>query len=48
MLHSLATGQGTDYRDNDPDVEPLVEIYQGYHANYEYEGAPRAETADIS
>jgi len=45
MLHSLATGQGSDYRDNDPDVEPLVELYQGYHANYEYEGAPKAETA---
>ena len=44
MLHSLATDQGSDYRDNDPEVEPLVEIYQGYHANYEYEGAPRAET----
>ncbi len=43
MLHSLATDQGSDYRDNDPEVEPLVEIYQGYHANYEYEGAPRAE-----
>ncbi len=47
MLHSLATGQGSDFRDNDPDVEPLVEIYQGYHANYEYEGAPRAETGDF-
>jgi hypothetical protein len=46
FLHSLATNQGSDYRDNDPEVEPLVEIYQGYHANYEYEGAPRAETAD--
>jgi hypothetical protein len=45
MLHSLATDQGSDYRDNDPEVEPLVEIYQGYHANYEYEGAPRSETA---
>jgi hypothetical protein len=44
MLHSLATGQGSDYRDNDPEVEPLVEIYQGYHAAYEYEGGPRAET----
>jgi len=43
MLHSLATDQGSDYRDNDPEVEPLVELYQGYHANYEYEGAPRAE-----
>jgi hypothetical protein len=45
MEHSLATGQGTDYRDNDPELEPLVEIYQGYHAAYEYEGAPRAETS---
>jgi len=48
MLHSLATDQGSDYRDNDPEVEPLVEIYQGYHANYEYEGAPRAESADYN
>jgi len=46
MLHSLATSQGTDYRDNDPEVEPLVELHQGYHASYEYAGAPRAETAD--
>lgn len=46
MPHSMATEQGTDYRDNDPTVEPLVEIYQGYHANYEYEGAPKAESAD--
>jgi hypothetical protein len=45
MEHSLATDQGTDYRDNDPQLEPLVEIYQGYHAAYEYEGGPRAETA---
>jgi hypothetical protein len=46
MEHSLATGQGTDYRDNDPVLEPLVEIYQGYHTSYEYKGAPRAETDD--
>ncbi len=46
MLHSLATEQGSDYRDNDPEVEPLVEIYQGYHANYEYEGSPRDESAN--
>ncbi|MBI4906143.1 MAG: hypothetical protein HY820_21090 [Acidobacteria bacterium] len=48
MLHSLATGQGSDYRDNDPQVEPLVELYQGYHASYEYEGAPRAESKDFT
>ncbi len=44
MPHSLATGQGTDWRDNDPQLEPLVEIYQGYHAAYEYEGGPKAES----
>ncbi|MBI1897510.1 MAG: DUF3604 domain-containing protein [Acidobacteria bacterium] len=47
MLHSLATGQGSDYRDNDPELEPLVELYQGYHASYEYEGAPRAESSQF-
>jgi hypothetical protein len=46
MSHSMATSQGTDYRDNDPQLEPLVELYQGYHASYEYEGAPRAESKD--
>ncbi len=44
MEHSLATDQGTDWRDNDADLEPLVEIYQGYHAAYEYAGGPRAES----
>ena len=44
MEHSLATDQGTDWRDNDTDLEPLVEIYQGYHAAYEYAGGPRAES----
>jgi hypothetical protein len=44
--HSLATSQGTDWRDNDPELEPIAELYQGYHASYEYEGAPRAESAD--
>jgi hypothetical protein len=42
MPHSSATAQGTDWRDNDPEVEPLIEIYQGYRTSYEYEGAPRA------
>jgi hypothetical protein len=46
MPHSSATGQGTDWRDNGGDLEPLVEIYQGYRTSYEYEGAPRAATAN--
>ena len=36
---------GTDWRDNDPEVEPLVEIYQGDRVSAEYEGAPKAATA---
>ncbi len=40
--HTCATGMGTDWRDNDPLVEPIVEIYQGDRMSYEYEGCPRA------
>ena len=40
--HTSATGMGTDWRDNDPSVEPVVEIYQGHRQNYEYEGAPQS------
>lgn len=40
--HSSATPQGTDWRDNDEALEPMVEIYQGYESNYEHAGAPKA------
>jgi hypothetical protein len=40
--HTSATGMGTDWRDNDPKVEPIVEIYQGDRNSYEMEDAPRA------
>ncbi|MEO7142605.1 MAG: DUF3604 domain-containing protein, partial [Bryobacteraceae bacterium] len=40
--HTPATSMGTDWRDNDPSVEPLVEIYQGDRVSAEYEGAPKA------
>jgi hypothetical protein len=40
--HTSATGMGTDWRDNDPAVEPIVEIYQGDRMSYEKENAPRA------
>jgi hypothetical protein len=40
--HTSATSMGTDWRDNDPAAEPIVEIYQGDRMSYEYEGAPRA------
>lgn len=40
--HTSATDMGTDWRDNDPAVEPFVEIYQGCRQNYERPGAPRS------
>lgn len=46
ISHSPATGMGTDWRDNDPEVEPLVEIYQGDRVSAEYEGAPRSAYTD--
>jgi hypothetical protein len=39
--NTTATAQGTDWRDNDPSLEPVVEIYQGYDYNYEEPNAPR-------
>ena len=39
--HTSATNMGTDWRDNDPEVEPVVEIYQGDRQNYEMPDAPR-------
>lgn len=44
--HTSGSDQGTDWRESDPEVEPIVEIYQSLHASYEYPGAPRAETRD--
>ena len=43
--HTSGTDMGTDWRDNDPEVEPIVEIYQGCRQNYEYEGARAAPRA---
>ena len=42
--HTSATSMGTDWRNNDPVVEPMVEIYQGARQNYEYPGCPRCPT----
>jgi hypothetical protein len=35
MPHTSATDMGTDWRDYDPEVEPVVEIYQSDRTNYE-------------
>jgi len=46
--HTSGTDMGTDWRDNDPDVEPIVEIYQGMRQNYEIPDGPRSNTAKDS
>lgn len=42
--HTTATVMGTDWRDNDPNTEPVVEIYQGDRQNYELPDAPRSNS----
>jgi hypothetical protein len=46
--HTSGTDMGTDWRDNDPESEPVVEIYQGMRQNYEMPDAPRANNAQDS
>jgi hypothetical protein len=46
--HTSGTNMGTDWRDNDPDSEPSVEIYQGDRQNYEMPDAPRSNNAKDS
>ncbi|MBM3814335.1 MAG: hypothetical protein FJW20_22150 [Acidimicrobiia bacterium] len=42
--HTSHTNMGTDWRDNDPDLEPVVEIFQGARTSAEHEGAPLSPT----
>jgi hypothetical protein len=42
--HTSATSMGTDWRDNDPNAEPVVEIFQGLRQSYEDPEAPRANS----
>ncbi len=46
--HTSGTNMGTDWRDHDAKVEPVVEIYQGDRQNYEMPGAPRSNSAEDS
>lgn len=46
MSHTSGTNMGTDWRDNDPELEPVVEIFQGDRNSYEHEGAPLAATGE--
>ncbi len=42
ISHTSATRMGTDWRDNSPDLEPAVEIFQGCRASSEAVGGPLA------
>ncbi len=44
--HTTATDQGTDWKDHNNELEPLVEVYQGHRMVYEHEGGPKGMTAD--
>jgi hypothetical protein len=46
--HTSCTNMGTDWRDNDPKVEPIVEIFQGCRQNYEMPGAPRSPNEETA
>ena len=46
MSHTSATNMGTNWRDWDPEVEPLVEIYQGDRNSYEAVGGWRSADPD--
>ena len=46
--HTSGTLMGTDWRDNDPLVEPAVEIYQGDRQSYEMPAAPRSNSENDS
>jgi hypothetical protein len=47
ISHTSGTdSMGTDWRDNDPQIEPVVEIYQGARNSYEVVGGPRVH--DVS
>ncbi|MDG2308532.1 MAG: hypothetical protein P8R42_28465 [Candidatus Binatia bacterium] len=46
--HTTGTRMGTDWRNHDSEVEPIVEIYQGSRNSYEMPGAPRTATGRLA
>ncbi len=42
--HTSGTNMGTDWRDGDVEVEPVVELFQGHRQSYEVSGGPHAAT----
>ncbi len=47
VSHTSATTMGTDWRDNDKDLEPVVEIFQGDRYSYECGDCPLADTRKV-
>ncbi|MBI1356863.1 MAG: hypothetical protein GC160_21195 [Acidobacteria bacterium] len=47
MPHTTGTSMGTDWADYDPEVEPIVEIYQSDRTSYECTDCWRATPPDI-
>ena len=46
ISHTSTTRMGTDWRDNDPELEPVVEIFQGDRYSYECAGCPLSDKGD--
>ena len=46
MAHTTGTNMGSDWADHDPEVEPIVEIYQSDRNSYECEGCWRSAPVD--
>jgi hypothetical protein len=40
IRHTSATNQGGPWNDNDPDLEPVLEIFQGTRTSSEQAGGP--------
>jgi hypothetical protein len=47
VSHTSATTMGTDWRDNNKDLEPVVEIFQGDRYSYECAGCPLSDTRNV-
>ena len=48
ISHTTGRWSGTDWRDNDEQAEPVVEIYQGMRDTYEYVGAPKPKRLETT
>lgn len=47
IAHTTAGGGGTDWRDNDPRAEPVVEVFQALRGSYEEQRSPgKANTTE--